>query len=44
LLRLRQGKDQEAEQDFKKAFELDEQLKPEVEKLANEIRQKRKSN
>src|SRR5437660_796308 len=42
LALLTKGKDQEAEQDFKKAIELDATLKPEIEKLSNEIKQARK--
>ena len=41
LAYLAEGKDAEAEQDFKKCFGLDATLRPAIEKLANELRRRR---
>lgn len=43
LIRLRQGRDHEAAEDFKKAVELDSQLKSAIEREASRIRLQRKS-
>jgi Tfp pilus assembly protein PilF len=40
---MTKGNDQDAEQDFKKAIELDPELKPTIEKQASEIKQTRKA-